>query len=61
MKIAKVLMGVAIAASLGLTEGKNTIDVDAQIEAIQNASPEKRYELMNEFKGGWGLVMKINF
>ena len=51
MKIAKVLMGVAIAASLGLAEGENTIDVDTQIEAIQNASPEKRYELMNEFKG----------
>jgi len=43
-------MGVVIVASLGLAEGENTIDVDAQIETIQNASPEKRYELMNEFK-----------
>lgn len=48
MKIATITAGILLLGTLTL--GISDTLIDAQIEAIQNASPEDRVELVNEFK-----------
>ena len=50
MKATKILLSLAVMGTLTLGFAQTDVSVDVQIQAIQNAAPAERVQLMNEFK-----------
>jgi len=50
MKVTKIILSFAVMGTLTLGFAATTPTIDAQIQAIQNASASERVQLMNEFK-----------